>query len=483
MTQFDTYQLLTTLPEIALTLVAMALLVLGAFKDSKFASSQIRFAIGAMLFVLPVVVFATPESSEGVLSGMFISNHFTTFVKALVLTGSIFVLILSLGFYREHKHYKTCEFPVLILLAVVGMMLMISANTLLALYMGLELQSLALYVLAAMHRDSIKSSEAGLKYFVLGSVASGILLYGCSLIYGFSGTTNFNALAELYTSSDKLPIGTLIGLMLVITGLCFKVSAVPFHMWTPDVYEGAPTPVTAFFAVAPKIAAVAVFVRFLEQPFGNLVDQWQQVVMLVSALSMVIGALGALRQTNIKRLIAYSSIGHVGYVLMGLASAGSNGVEAVLIYLAIYMTMSLGVFACIMMVKHREGLSEDISSLSGLGKTQPLMAMAMAILLLSMAGIPPFAGFFGKFFIFYATVKEGMIGLAVIGGLASVIAAFYYLRIIKIMYFDEASVPLDRQLQPEMKFVAAVSSIFNLLFFISFLPLILIAQQAANSLF
>lgn len=470
------------LPELLLIGMALILLIVGVFKGEDNALNQIKISKYAVFGALALLIF-TPDIVNVNFGGMFLTSGFTTFCKGLVLIGSALALYLCTGYYRDEVNSRVSEFPVLILLATAGMLLMISSNGLLSLYMGLEMQSLALYVLASIQRDNLKSSEAGLKYFVLGALSSGIILYGCSLIYGFSGTINFDALSQLYTGSNELPIGVLVGLVFVIVGICFKVSAVPFHMWTPDVYEGSPMPVTAFFAIAPKIAALALFVRLLLQPFADSFDQWQQIIIFVSAASMIVGALGAIMQTNIKRLIAYSSIGHVGYILVGLAASGPEGVKAILLYLVIYMTLTAGIFACIMMVKRKEGKSDEIYALSGMAKSRPALAIAIAIIMLSMAGIPPFAGFFGKFFIFFAAVKQELYVLSVIGVLSSVVAAFYYLRIIKIMYLDEAVVPLDKDAQPEMQYIALGAAIFNAFFFVAFTPFVNASAEAAKWLF
>jgi len=482
MEQFQILDLVTLLPGIVVLCSSIVLLLVGAWRG---AGSMPLIGNGAMLALLVAAFLQAtlPQNSSIVLNGMFISNGFTSFTKLLVMSGAFFSLFLANGYYKKNQKYMVAEFPVLILLATAGMIFMISSNDVLSLYMSLELQSLALYILAAIHKNNIKSSEAGLKYFVLGALASGILLYGASLIYGFSGTTNFAKIAALYTVGAAVPLGVVVGLALVVVGLCFKVSAAPFHMWTPDVYEGAPVPVTSFFAVAPKIAAVSLFVSVLYYPFGHIAVQWQQVIILISALSMIVGAFGALRQSNIKRLMAYSSIGHVGYILVGLASASHEGVRGVLLYMFVYMTVTLGMFACIMMIKQKEDASEDIYAFAGLAKNKPMLAMAISIILLSMAGIPPFAGLFGKYFIFLAAVKSGLYGLAVIGVLSSVVAAFYYLRIIKIMYFDEAPSHLEHDMQYEMKIVALASSVFNLLFLVSLSPVLDGATKAAAVFF
>jgi NADH-quinone oxidoreductase subunit N len=373
------------------------------------------------------------------------------------------------------------EYPVLILLASTGMMMMVSANDLIALYLGLELQSLSLYVLAAFKRDSGRATEAGLKYFVLGALSSGMLLYGASMIYGFAGSTNFAQIATAL--NGQASIGLVVGIVFLSAGLAFKVSAVPFHMWTPDVYEGAPTPVTAFFAVAPKVAAMALFVRAILTPFGDIAHEWQQIIIVVSALSMLLGAFAAIAQTNIKRLMAYSSIGHVGYALIGLAAGTEEGVRGILIYLAIYLAMNVGTFACILCMRQKDQMVEGVSDLAGLAKTHPGMALLLAGFMFSLAGVPPLAGFFGKFYIFMSAINAGLYVLAVIGVLSSVVGAYYYLRIVKIMYFDEASEPLAKPVRGELGAVMTVTGLFTMLFFLWPAPLLSMAATAARSLF
>lgn len=478
---FSPALLVPILPELFLTVSSMAMLLIGVFKGKSFVRSQISLGILILLVSLSLSL-VTPDGTSQLLHGMFTNDAFTIYTKILIQLGALLILLLSIGFYREHEELGVCEFPVLIILAVVGMMIMVSADNLLTLYLGLELQSLALYVLASIHRDNSKSAEAGLKYFVLGSLASGIFLFGCSFIYGFSGTTSFTVLQEIYQQGN-LSIGVLVGMVFVLVAFCFKASAVPFHMWTPDVYEGAPMPVTAFFTVAPKVAISAIFIRFTLVPFEGAAFDWQQIIQFAAAASMVVGAIGALKQTNIKRLIAYSSIGHVGYVLIGVASGSEEGVRSSLIYLTIYLAVSVGTFACIMMVRRKDVMSEDISTLSGLAKTNPFIAMAMAIMMFSMAGIPPFAGFFGKFFVLFAAVEEGLLLLALIGVLASVISAFYYLRIVKILYFDEPVAAISKDLEPEIKAVAFVSSVYNLYLCTFLSPIIFTAESAAKALF
>jgi len=370
---------------------------------------------------------------------------------------------------------------VLVLFATLGMMLMISANNFMSLYLGLELQSLALYVLAASQRDSGRATEAGLKYFVLGSLASGMLLYGASLVYGFSGTTGFDALAKAL--AVEAPVGVTVGMVFILAGIAFKISAAPFHMWAPDVYEGAPTPVTAFFAVAPKIAAFALLLRVLTGPFGSMVEQWSQVIVFISVASMVVGGFAAIVQTNIKRLMAYSSIGHVGYALIGLAAGGPDGVRSVLIYLAIYLAMNAGAFAIILSMRQKERSLEGIEDLAGLSKTHPMMALSLAIFMWSMAGIPPFAGFWSKWMVFSAAIDKGMIALSIIGVLTSVVSAFYYLRVIKVMYFDEPGEGLDRSISAPVGLVMGLATLAVLLFNLVPAGLFSSASAAAASLF
>ena len=362
------------------------------------------------------------------------------------------------------------------------MMLMVSANDLMTLYVGLELQSLALYVLAAFNRDSARSTEAGLKYFVLGALSSGLLLYGCSFVYGFSGTTSFEGILAA-TSGESVSIGMIIGLVFIAAGLAFKISAVPFHMWTPDVYEGAPTPITAFFAAAPKLAAMALFVRVLMGPFEAVSDDWRQVIVFISAGSMILGGFAAIGQSNIKRLMAYSSIGHMGYALMGLAAASHTGVRSVLIYMVLYLIMTVGTFVCILCMRRREGMVEQISDLSGLSVTRPRMAFALAMLMFSLAGIPPLAGFFGKYYVFIAAVEGGLLPLAVLGAVTSVVSCFYYLRIVKVIYLDEPGEPFAEQMGLEMRAVLTAATAAILLFLFVPQPLIQAADVAACSFF
>jgi NADH-quinone oxidoreductase subunit N len=462
------------LPEIVLAVGAMALLMLGAYRER---STQI-VNLGAILLLIAAafVVAGLPDATA--FGDSFVVDEFARFLKILAFVGSAFAIVMSLDYLAVEKQEKF-EYAILILLSAVGMGMLISAADLIALYLGLELMSLALYVVAASNRDSIRSTEAGLKYFVLGALSSGMLLYGCSLIYGFTGTVSFAGIAK---ASSQGGIGLIFGLVFLFAGFCFKVSAVPFHMWTPDVYEGAPTPVTAFFASATKIAAMAMFVRATVSAFPGIVPQWQQIVVFVAIASMVLGAFAAIGQRNIKRLMAYSSIGHMGFALIGLAAATAEGVQGVLVYMAIYLAMTLGTFAVILTMRRGEGMVEQISDLAGLARTNPTLAFVLAMLLFSLAGIPPLAGFFAKYYVFLAAIKAGLYALAVIGVLASVVGAYYYLQIIKVMYFDDPAEQF-RAMPNELKAVLGITGLFNLLFFIYPAPLVNAASLAARSLF
>jgi NADH-quinone oxidoreductase subunit N len=479
MTPFVPPDIAPVLPELVLVCSAMALLLIGVFRGEG------GTRLVSWLSVLVLIVTLALGIRAGMVRqvsfyGMFITDPFAAFMKTLVLLGSAVTIVMGLRFFEEHKIARF-EFPVLVLLASTGMMIMVSANDLITLYLGLELQSLALYVVASFDRDSRRSSEAGLKYFVLGALASGMLLYGASLVYGFSGTTNFAGLATALSGGHASP-GMLIGLIFVVVGLAFKVSAVPFHMWVPDVYEGAPTPVTAFLAVAPKVAAVALFVRFLIEPFGPMLGEWRQIIVFLSIASMVLGAVAAIAQSNIKRLMAYSSIGHVGYALIGLAAGTQDGIRGVLVYMAIYVFMNAGTFAVILCMKQQGKMVEGINDLAGLSRSNPGLALALAIFMFAMAGIPPTAGFFSKLYIFLAAVDAHLTDLAIIGVLASVVGAFYYLRIVKVMYFDEPQGAFDR-VSPELKGVLVVTAVVVLFFILLPDPLVGGAQVAAQSLF
>ncbi len=467
-------------PEIFLAIASMVLLMIGVYRGNGATRLLSWLAVLCFAITLAMVLQADPVSNVS-FAGMYVADSFTAFTKALVLIASAAGLIMSLGYIKE-EGMNRFEYPVLFVLATLGMLMMISANDLIALYMGIELQSLALYVIAAFKRDSLRSTEAGLKYFVLGALSSGMLLYGCSLIYGFTGATGFDAIAKFMEGREQASIGLIVGIVFMCAGLAFKVSAVPFHMWTPDVYEGAPTPVTAFFAIAPKVAALALFMRALIVPFLAVSADWQQIIIVISVASMLLGAFAAIWQDNIKRLMAYSSIGHVGFALIGLAAGSAEGVRGVLIYLAIYVAMNIGTFACILCMRRKTGMVENISDLSGLSKTNPLMALALAIFMFSMAGIPPLGGFFGKFYVFIAAVNAELYALAVIGVLASVVGAFYYLRIIKVMYFDDAVEPFEGPMSLEMRAIIGLCGVFVVFFAFYTAPFVASAQIAAAAL-
>jgi NADH-quinone oxidoreductase subunit N len=465
-----------------LAIFAMALLILGAWRGEGSTRLVSWLAVGGLILVLLITELGAGERRVG-FYGMFVTDAFAHFMKALVLVGSAVTILMGMR-HNEEQGIARFEFPVLVLLATTGMMVMVSANDLITLYVGLELQNLALYVVASFDRDSVRSSEAGLKYFVLGALSSGMLLYGASLIYGFAGTTAFDDLAGLLTSSAaQVESGVLIGLVFVVVGLAFKVSAVPFHMWTPDVYEGAPTPVSAFFAVAPKLAALALFIRFMIAPFGPLIAEWRQVIVFLSIASMLLGAVAAIAQQNIKRLMAYSSIGHVGYALIGLAAGTADGIRGVLVYLAIYLFMTVGSWTVILCMRRRGRMLEGISDLAGLSQSQPGLALALAIFMFALSGIPPTAGFFAKFYVFLAAINAQLTGLAVIGVVTSVVSAFYYLRVVKVMYFDEAVGAFDRPISAELKGVLFVTAIGTLLFFLVPGPIVAGAEAAAAALF
>jgi NADH-quinone oxidoreductase subunit N len=464
------------LPEIVLACCGMAILVIGVLRKQDATQICSMLTLGAFLLTALLVIAGT---GGGGYHGQFVVDGFSQFAKILILLGGALALILSLDFNRNH-HLARFEYPVLMLLSVVGMMIMVSASNMMTLYLGLELQSLALYVLAAFARDDLRSSEAGLKYFVLGALASGLLLYGMSLVYGFSGTTDFKALSGAL-GAGTAP-GLIVGVVFVLCGLLFKISAVPFHMWTPDVYEGAPTPVTNFMGTAPKVAAIVLITRVMVVPFGHLLAQWQSLVVIVSIGSMLLGALAAIGQTNIKRLMAYSSIGHMGYALIGLATGTQAGVQGVLIYMATYVVMNAGAFACIIAMRRQGRQLEDISDLAGLGGSDRMLAAFMAVFMFSMAGIPPLAGFIGKLYVFLAAVQAGLWTLAVIGVLTSVIGAFYYLRIVKVMYFEDAGQGFDSR-APSVSFVAGSTALATVAFLAFSGPVIGAAETAAKVLF
>jgi NADH-quinone oxidoreductase subunit N len=472
----DVPALLPAMPEIVLALGAMALLMFGVYyRGDRLTWFTNAIAIALMLLAGVLVVIVPAGATFG---GSFVVDSFARVMKILALIGSAAAIAMSPSYLAAEKQDKF-EYAILILLSTLGMMLLASAADLIALYLGLELMSLSLYVLAAIQRDSVRSTEAGLKYFVLGALSSGMLLYGASLIYGFTGTVSFTGIAQ---AAGEGGVGLVFGLVFLYAGFCFKVSAVPFHMWTPDVYEGAPTPITAFFAAAPKVAAIAMFVRATVAAFPGMTAQWQQILVFVAIASMALGAFAAIGQRNIKRLMAYSSIGHMGFALIGLAAATEEGVRGVVVYMAIYLTMTLGTFACILAMRRDGAMVEEISDLAGLARTSPAMAFFLAMLLFSLAGVPPLAGFFAKFYVFMAAIKAGLYTLAVIGVLASVVGAYYYLMIIKIMYFDEPR-PSFAPMPQELKGVLAVTGLFNILYCLYPAPLLDVASAAAKSLF
>ena len=486
----DIPDLIPALPELFMAVAIMALLMVGVFQPGGTADQDVRslrliWALSIVVLVLALVLVAVLSGERVMAFGsLYVSDAFAVFCKILVLLGSVMTMTISRGFL-ERQGMARFEYPILVVFATLGMMMMVSANDLISLYLGLEMQSLSLYVIAAFQRDDERSTEAGLKYFVLGALASGLLLYGSSLIYGFAGTTNFDQLAALFDYASEAGPGTgvIFGIVFIMAGLAFKVSAVPFHMWTPDVYEGAPTPVTAFFSVAPKIAALALFMRVMIGPFGDLLQYWQQIVAFVSIASMILGALTAINQRNIKRLMAYSSIGHVGYALIGLAVGDAAGIRGVLIYLAIYLVMNVGTFSCILCMRRDNRMVEGIDDLAGLSKSHPMLAAALAVFMFSMAGIPPLAGFFGKLYVFLAAIEAELYTLAVIGVLTSVIAAFYYIRIIRVMYFDDIKESLDKPVERELRLVLAATGLLVMLFFLYPSPVLSSAAAAAAALF
>jgi NADH-quinone oxidoreductase subunit N len=465
------------IPELVLACLGMAALMLGVFMRRGAALAVSMAALASLLLVAVLVLSA--DAPVVAFQGMFVLDDFAVFTKVLVLLAAALALVLALD-WNEKEGIDRFEYPVLVLLATVGMMMMVSANDLMSLYLGLELSSLSLYVLAAIHRDDLRATEAGLKYFVLGALASGMLLYGASLTYGFSGSTRFAGIAAALEAGPP-SLGLVTGLCFIAAGLAFKVSAVPFHMWTPDVYEGAPTPVTAFFSIAPKLAAVGLFLRVMTGPFGDAAGQWTQIIVLISIASMLLGAFAAIGQSNIKRLMAYSSIGHIGYALIGLAAGTEQGIRGVLIYMTIYIVMNAGTFGCIVAMRRKGQASERIEDLAGLGATAPGLAFAFTVFMFSMAGIPPLAGFFGKFYVFMAAVQAGLWPLAVIGVLASVVSAFYYLRIVKVMYFDAAQPAFDPR-PASVAVVVAGTTLFTMLFALAPAPLVAAAATAARSL-
>ena len=448
-------------PEIFVSLSIMFLLIVGAFKKN---SSNLIFNLSIITLIgtLALILSYPIQSNINLFNDSYKIDYLSSFMKILTMGSGIFVLITSERYLKLFKIFQI-EYSILILCSILGMMVMISSNDLMVFYIGLELQSLALYVLASFNKDQLKSSEAGLKYFVLSALSSGILLYGCSLLYGFSGSTNFSIISE---NINSMEYGLTFGIVFILVGLAFKISAVPFHMWAPDVYEGSPTSVTLFFAIVPKIAALTVFIRFLYLPFFNVIHEWQIIIIFLSIASMVFGAVAAIGQKNLKRLIAYSSIGHMGYALVGLSVGTNEGIQSSVSYISIYLIMNLGLFSCLFMMKRNNKYYENIDDLSGLSKNHPLISFSLLIILFSLAGIPPMAGFFAKFYVFAAVIKQEMYFLAIIGLLAAVISAFYYLRIIKIIYFDPEKEKYDSDHSIGLKISLALSTLLILLYFV-----------------
>jgi NADH-quinone oxidoreductase subunit N len=448
------------LPEIFLTISILFTLMIGVFfKNSYNLVTNITYGI---VISLILIILNSFDESFKLFSDSYVSNSFINFFKVLILVGTFFIIMITQNFIKETK-INNFEYSLLLLLSVLGMFVMISAHDLILFYLGLELQSLSLYILASLDRNNIKSNESGLKYFILSSLASGLLLYGCSILYGFSGSTNFEVISE-NTNTDN--VGTVFAMVFILVGLAFKVSAVPFHMWTPDVYEGAPSSVTSFFAVVPKIAGIAVFIRFMQIPFSEIADQWQPILIFISLASMILGAIAAIGQSNIKRLIAYSSIGHIGFALAGISTNTTLGYSSSITYISIYVIMNLGLFACVFSMKREGKYCENLNDLSGISKHHPILSFSLLIMLFSLAGIPPLAGFFAKLYVFVAVIENDMYTLAIVGLLSTVISAFYYLKIIKIIYFDDLNKSFDKIKNLGISTTLLLSSILLITFFI-----------------
>ena len=425
------------LPEIFLTLSIFFILMLGVFVKKSF---NLIFNLFSIIIIITIaIIFNRPNIEEKIFLDSFTRDTFSNFFKILILVSSLFVLNTSKNYIID-KQLDKFEYPIIILLSILGMFFMVSSNDIIIFYLGLELQSLSLYILASIDRDNLKSSESGIKYFILSALSSGLLLYGCSLLYGFTGSTNFDLIAS---ELNKENTGGVFAMVFILVGLAFKVSAVPFHMWTPDVYEGAPTSITSYFSVVPKVAGLAVLIKFMFIPFSNILSEWQTIIIFISIASMILGAIAAIGQKNIKRLLAYSSIGHVGYALAGVATGNVSGYQSAIVYISIYVIMNIGIFSCLFLLKKDGEYKENISDLSGVSKKHPLLAISFLIILFSLAGIPPLGGFFAKFYVFSAVIEQKMYALAIIGLLTTVISAFYYLKIIKIIYFDDSAITFD----------------------------------------
>ena len=461
------------LPEIFLTLSIFSILMIGVFIKKSF-NLIFNLSSAIILFTIAIILNSSNET-EKIFLDSFTRDYFSNFFKILILIASLFVLNTSKIFITDNKIGKF-EYPIIILLSILGMFFMVSSNDIILFYLGLELQSLSLYILASIDRDNLRSSESGIKYFVLSALSSGLLLYGCSLLYGFTGSTNFDLIADQLIKDNT---GAVFAMVFVLVGLAFKVSAVPFHMWTPDVYEGAPTSITSYFAVVPKVAGLAVLIKFMFIPFSNILSEWQLIIIFISIASMILGAVAAIVQKNIKRLLAYSSIGHVGYALAGVATGVISGYESSIIYISIYVVMNIGAFSCLYLLKKDGEYRENISDLSGLSKKQPLLAISFLVILFSLAGIPPLAGFFAKFYVFTAVIEQKMYALAIIGLLTTVISAFYYLRIIKIIYFDDSAISFD----PVKNSVAKLSVLISCAILITFFLYPAILNNVVDALF
>ena len=449
------------IPEIFLSLSLMFLLILGVF-NKKGSIIVYNLSLLILIITIPVILNVPSDGEILIFNESYKVDYLSNFIKILIVISTLFVLLTSSQYLKSIKIFNI-EYPILILSSILGMMVMVSSNDLIVFYIGLELQSLALYVLASFNRDNILSSESGLKYFVLSALSSGLLLYGCSLVYGFSSSTNFLQISLNYDQSAQ---GIIFGMVFILVGLAFKISAVPFHMWAPDVYQGSPTSVTLFFAILPKIAALTVFIRFLYTPFFNLIDQWQTIIIFLSIASMLFGAVAAIGQKNLKRLIAYSSISHMGYALAGLTTGTNQGIQSSVSYITIYLVMNLAFFSCIFMLKRKDEYYENIEDLSGLSKKHPMLSFSLLVVLFSLAGIPPLAGFFAKFYVFMAVIEQSMFFLAIVGLLATVIAAFYYLRIIKVIYFDNEREMYDTNHSIGLKMSLIITTILILIYFI-----------------
>ena len=448
------------LPEIFLTLSIFSILMIGVFIRKSF---NLVFNLSSVIIVITLVMILNlPTQPEKIFLDSFVRDNFSNFFKILILASSLFVLNSSKTFITENKIDKF-EYPIIILIAILGMFFMVSSNDLILFYLGLELQSLALYILASIDRDNLRSSESGIKYFVLSALSSGLLLYGCSLIYGFTGSTNFDFIAN---ELDKQNTGAIFAMVFILVGLAFKISAVPFHMWTPDVYEGAPTSITSFFAVVPKVAGLALLIKFMHIPFANILLEWQTIIIFISISSMILGAVAAIIQKNLKRLLAYSSIGHIGYALAGVATGAKSGYESAIVYISIYVVMNIGAFSCLYLMKKDGKYKENISDLSGISKKHPLLAISFLIILFSLAGIPPLGGFFAKFYVFTSVIEHKMYALAIVGLLTTVISAFYYLRIIKTIYFDDSSISFDVAKNKVAQITILISCSFLITFFL-----------------